>query len=323
MRTLARAKTFPLGKTGHGCLLVTVEELMKRLLVPLLALVLAASGPVAALAESAQDQQTEIQIGQQEYQQLQQKGEIIPSSPYYAILNPIAQQIKRVADRQYFHPFQFILVHETQPNAFAVPGGNVYVTDSLMKFVQNREELAGVLCHETSHDIHHDILNLYIKNQNAARNYTIADLLINMATGGRASGIVDTAANIGFQLNSLHYSRDVEGAADAKGAQTCAQAGSNPWGMVWLFKRFETMDQGSPPNFMSDHPTDQARIAALEQEFRDNPALFGRYSPNIASATSLRAAATGSTHAAAPRTRASSRHNQPFGPGSGYHFGGP
>src|ERR1700682_556759 len=127
---------------------------MKRLLALALTLVLAtlAGGAAPAVAQS-NDDQVEMQIGQQEYQALQQKGEIITSSPYYAVLNPIAQQIKRVADPQYFHPFTFILVHENQPNAFAVPGGNVYVTDSLMKFVENREELAGVLCHETSHHI--------------------------------------------------------------------------------------------------------------------------------------------------------------------------
>src|SRR5260370_41023208 len=140
----------------------------------------ALAGSAPARAQS--NDQTEMQIGQQEYQQLRQKGEIISNSPYYAILKPIGQQIKRVADRQYFHPFQFLLVHEKQPNAFAVPGGNVYVTDSLMKFVRNPEELAGVLCHETYHVIHHDVLHLYQKQQRAATVYTIGDILANIPT---------------------------------------------------------------------------------------------------------------------------------------------
>src|SRR6202163_1540861 len=180
-----------------------------------LSLTVVAAGPMPAAAQS-NDNQVEIQIGQQEYQALQQKGEIITSSPYYAILNPIAQQIKRVADPQYFHPFQFILVHETQPNAFAVPGGNVYVTDSLMKFVENREELAGVLCHETSHNIHHDVLHLYQKQQRVGTTYSIIDVLANVATGGKYSRTIDTAASVGFQIQTLHYSRDVETAADFK-----------------------------------------------------------------------------------------------------------
>src|SRR5476651_2261845 len=136
---------------------------MKRLIATALGLALCAGS--ASIASAADNEQ---QIGQQVYAQLQQKGEIIADSPYYAILNPIAEQIKRVADPQYQFPFNFILVHEKSPNAFAVPGGNVYVTDSLMTFVKNREELAGVLCHETSHDIHHDVVNNQAKDQRLA-----------------------------------------------------------------------------------------------------------------------------------------------------------
>src|SRR6202163_614878 len=193
---------------------------MKRLLAIALTVGIALAGGARPAAAQSNDNQVEMQIGQQEYQTLQQKGEIISSSPYYAILNPIAQQIKRVADPQYFHPFTFILVHENQPNAFAVPGGNVYVTDSLMKFVENREELAGVLCHETSHNIHHDVLHLYQKNQRVGTTYTIIDVLANVATGGKYSRTIDTAASVGFQIQTLHYSRDVETAADFKGAET-------------------------------------------------------------------------------------------------------
>jgi predicted Zn-dependent protease len=292
---------------------------MHRLLaITLIVTVAAVAGGSAPAVAQSNDNQIEMQIGQQEYQTLQQKGEIISSSPYYAILNPIAQQIKRVADPQYFHPFTFILVHENQPNAFAVPGGNVYVTDSLMKFVENREELAGVLCHEASHNIHHDVLHMIQKQQRVGTTYTILDVLANVATGGRYSHTIDTAANIGFQIQSLRYSREVETAADFKGAQTCAQAGSNPWGMVWLFKRFETLNTTAMPNFLSDHPTDEARIAALQQEFRSDPATFGRFSPNIASATALGATPPHVTAASSAAVRKKSKGM--FPPGSGYKY---
>src|SRR5579884_4115496 len=122
----------------------------------LAALIAAAALALACIAPAfayTQEEQTELQIGQQEWQQLQQKGEIVTSSPYYNILNPIAKRIASVADKQYFVPFHFYLVNEKDPNAFAVPGGNVYVTTALMRFVKNKEELAGDLCHETSHDM--------------------------------------------------------------------------------------------------------------------------------------------------------------------------
>jgi predicted Zn-dependent protease len=247
-----------------------------------------AAGPSAQdQIDPAQLQTAETQMGQQFYQQIQQKGEILQGSPYEAVLAPVAAQIKRVADSQYYHPFTFILVHEDQPNAFAVPGGNVYVTDSLMKMVENREELAGVLCHETSHDIHHDVVNNMIKDQRAQRNAGLIAGLASVLTGGHMDGLIGVAANIDVGLTVTRYSRTVETAADIKGADTCAQAGSNPWGMVWLFKRFEKASSGGQLSMLSDHPTDDQRIRALQAHFAQSPSLFRKFSSNMTVATAL------------------------------------
>jgi predicted Zn-dependent protease len=256
---------------------------MKRFLgaVGVAALVFASVAP--AVADTAQDQQTELQIGQQVYQQLQQKGEIITSSPYYNILNPIAARIKRVADQEYFTPFHFILVNETSPNAFAVPGGNVYVTTAMMRFVKNKEELAGVLCHETSHDIHHDVLNLYNKNRNISLIATGLDLLL----GGGRNQVVNSILNLGANIESTRFSRQVEEAADLKGAITCAQAGLTPYGLIWLMQAFQNMNVSKPPEFISDHPSDAHRIGALQDEFARNPGLFAKFNPQIACGTPL------------------------------------
>jgi predicted Zn-dependent protease len=242
-----------------------------------------ALGCVAPALAYTQDEQTEMQIGQQEYQQLQQKGEILTNSPYYAILNPIAAKIKRIADPQYFVPFHFILVNESSPNAFAVPGGNVYVTTAMMRFVKNKEELAGVLCHETSHDLHHDVLNLYQKDQRLSLYGTLAELLL----GRGASGLANAAINIAANLEALHFSRIVEENADHKGAITCAQAGLTPYGLVWLMQAFQTSNMSNPPEVISDHPSDAHRIAALQSEFASDPALFGKYNQQIACGTPL------------------------------------
>jgi predicted Zn-dependent protease len=249
-----------------------------RLLGSLFALLLVAGPAMPALAD-AQEQR----IGQQVYAQLQQRGEIITNSPYYATLNSIADRIKRVADPQYDTPFHFILVHEKNPNAFSVPGGNVYVTDSMMTFAQNKEELAGVLCHETSHTIHHDVVHLAQKQQNV-------DLLANLASillGGR--GLTNFMLGSADQLIGLQFSRGVEHAADYKGAITCAQAGLNPWGMVWLFEHFEAHPtSGRAPEALSDHPRDDHRISDLQAEFAATPALFGHFSSDMSTATPLK-----------------------------------
>jgi len=244
---------------------------------------------VAGMAPVAADD-TEAKIGQQVLAELQQKGEIIPRpNAYYDTLDPIAARIARVADPQYDYPFTFIMVHETQPNAFAVPGGNVYVTDSLMKFVQNKEELAGVLCHETSHDIHHDVVHNMQKEQTVG---TIIGIL-GALTGVDRSGIGQFGENLAYTLQTNNFSRAVETAADHKGAQTCAQAGFNPWGLIWLFQNFDKAATGGSMEALSDHPTNDHRIADLKTYFRSDPALFGHFSSNIATGTPMSSSSSG------------------------------
>ncbi len=254
---------------------------MNRFLALVSAAVLALGCITPALAYT-DEENTELQIGQQEYQQLQQKGEIIRSSPYYATLNSIAARIKPVADQKYFVPFHFLLVHESQPNAFSVPGGNVYVTDSMMSFVKNKEELAGVLCHEVSHDIHHDVYNLYVKDQRLSLYAGLASLLL-----GRNSGLINSGINLLANLQAMHFSRDVEHNADHTGAYICAQSGITPYGMVWLMQQFEANPSGSPPEFLSDHPSDSHRVQALQDEFAADPATFGKFNPDIACSTPI------------------------------------
>ncbi len=213
---------------------------------------------------------------------LSQKGEIIHSSPYYRTLNSIAARVTPVANKKYFTPFHFILVHESQPNAFAVPGGNVYVTDSMMTFVKNKEELAGVLCHEVSHDIHHDVYNLYVKDQRLSLYATGLSLLL----GGR-SQLANTIIGFAANVQALRFSRDVEHNADATGAYVCAQSGITPYGMIWLMKQFEANPSASPPEFLSDHPSDSHRVEALQNEFASDPSTFSRFNSNIACSTPI------------------------------------
>jgi hypothetical protein len=86
---------------------------------PLLAILFTTSLAQAPRPEPVTDQETEL--GQEVYNELLAKGEIINSSPLYESLKPVADAISRVAQSRYPHPFKFFLVHETQPNAFATP----------------------------------------------------------------------------------------------------------------------------------------------------------------------------------------------------------
>src|SRR5262249_16323192 len=159
----------------------------------------------------------------------------------------------RVAQPRYNHPFKFYLVHETQPNAFATPGGNVYVVDSLLYFVRNTEQLAGTLCHEVSHTIHHDTVTLMEKEAALEKRERGPALL----SGPFRAHLL--AILLFGKLHSLSYSRDVESRADLTGSDICAAAGYNPWGLVWLFQDFKNADPNQLPQLLSDHPDDQHR----------------------------------------------------------------
>jgi predicted Zn-dependent protease len=225
-----------------------------------------------------QNQDEEVQLGQEVFNELKAKGEIIESSPLYDQLKPFADAITRAAQPRYNHPFKFYLVHETQPNAFATPGGNVYVVDSLLYFVKNREELAGTLCHEVSHTIHRDTVTLMEKDQKLEKREIGAAILLGPTRAHLLAILL-----LG-KLHSLSYSRDVESRADITGSDICAGAGYNPWGLVWLFQDFDNAKMGQVPQLLSDHPSNQTRVDALEKHFRKDPPVFAKFNPDSKSA---------------------------------------
>jgi beta-barrel assembly-enhancing protease len=245
-------------------------------IVPLLLIFTVACVAQAPRPEPVTDQETEL--GQQVYQELREKGEIIESSPLYDSLKPVADAISRMAQPQYPHPFKFFLVHESQPNAFATPGGNVYVVDSLLYFVKNTEELSGTLCHEVSHTIHRDGISLMEKEKKIERREIAAAVLL-----GPTRAHIIAIALIG-KLHSLGYSREAESKADVTGSDVCAKAGYNPWGLVWLFRDFQNADVKQIPQLLSDHPANGTRIQTLEKHFRDNPSTFSSFSSDPKSA---------------------------------------
>jgi predicted Zn-dependent protease len=238
------------------------------------------AGPAQADA-SAAGQDEELAIGQQTFNELKARAEIVESSPLYDVLLPVIDPILRTAQPRYNHPFKVYIVHEAQPNAFAAPGGNIYVVDALLYFVKNREQLAGTLAHEVAHTIHHDTITLLKKQQGIEKREVGAAVLL-----GPTRAHVLAIALLG-KLHSLSYSRDVESRADLTGSDLCAAAGTNPWGLVWLFQDFHNARAGEIPALLSDHPGDQSRSAALEHHFRRNPGVFGRFNESPGSAAAF------------------------------------
>jgi len=245
------------------------------------ALCFAGVGSVRTASTQEPKQDEEVQMGQEIFNELKAKAEIIESSPLYDTLRPVADAITRAAQPRYNHPFKFYLVHEAQPNAFSVPGGNVYVVDSMLYFVKNTDELAGTLCHEVSHTIHHDSMAKMEEQKKILLREVGAAVLL-----GPSAAHMLAIALLG-DLNSKGYSRDVEERADLTGSDVCATTGYNPWGLVWLFQDFSSANLGHVPELLSDHPNNQHRIDVLKEHFQKNPSVFGKFNSDPKSATPL------------------------------------
>jgi predicted Zn-dependent protease len=153
------------------------------------------------------------------------------------------------------------------------------VVDSLLYFAKDTEQLAGTLCHEVSHTIHRDGVTLMVKQEKIKEREVAAAILL-----GPTRAHLIAIALIG-RLHQLGYSRDAESKADVTGSDICAEAGYNPWGLVWLFQDFQHADVNQIPQLLSDHPADGSRIQTLEKHFRDNPATFSRFNRDPKSAT--------------------------------------
>ncbi len=210
----------------------------------------------APLTITPQERNWEVQVGQQVYTTYAQRGEIVPpQSQLYSILDPVADAIASIANRQYYAPFQFVLLSELQPNAFSIPGGNVYVTTAMLSYLTNRDELAGVLCHEVNHDIHHDMYNVYEEVRRGAQ--------------------------------PIAYERAAETNADRAGAYICAEAGFNPWGMVWNMRLHRGIGQSPQMAATADHPSDDQRLADLVSLLTRDAATFGRFRDDVAASVPL------------------------------------
>lgn len=157
--------------------------------------------------------------------------------------------------------FHFFVVSEIQPNAFAIPGGYIFVFDGLLAKLNSEDELAGVLAHETGHVMH----NHFFKDDSkvtAMSLATIAAILLSRGSGAAAS--IAIAANISAQL---HFSRENEEEADASGMQYLKQAGYDPKGMLNFFQtllNYERINGAEMPAYLETHPALEDRIHLVE-----------------------------------------------------------
>src|SRR3954470_20747820 len=209
--------------------------------------------------------QDDVNVGQQSAVQAEQQLPILNDAQTNAYLNRIGQRLAANAGGPQFQ-YRFRVVNQADINAFALPGGFIYVNRGVIDNASNEGELAGVVAHEISHVALRHATHQASKAYLAQAGISILGGILGGHVGAGAAQIINTVGGIGLNAVFLKYSRDLETQADIRGAQIMAASGYNPRDMVAFFQKLERVDTSKKTNWLSDHPAPPDRIARIEKE---------------------------------------------------------
>jgi hypothetical protein len=210
-------------------------------------------------------------LGLQAAAQVYQQMPVLPdSSPETQYLRQLGQRLVATIPPESSWPFEFHVVAQKEINAFALPGGPMFVNIGTITAASNEAELAGVMAHEMSH-----VYMQHSAKQESKAEWTsglseLASGVLGVAAGGIVGELAQAGIQFGAQGLMLKYSRSAESQADAVGAVILYQAGYNPQAMADFFKTLESQG-GAPPQWLSDHPNPGNREQAIEKEIRNWP----------------------------------------------------
>jgi len=162
------------------------------------------------------------------------------------------------------YPFEFHCVNDKAINAFALPGGYVFVNRGAIEAADNEAQLAGVMAHELSHVALRHGTNQATKAMLAETGLGIFGAVFGDTTGGALLTQLGSFTAGGVLLR---YSRTAESQADVMGTQVLYDTGYDPRAMAQFFEKLEAETKGkNPPEFFSDHPNPEHRVGRVDEE---------------------------------------------------------
>jgi len=162
------------------------------------------------------------------------------------------------------YPWEFHCVNDRSINAFALPGGYVFVNRGAIEAADNEAQLAGVMAHELSH-----VALRHGTNQASRAQLTEGGLGIvgGLLGGGTGAAMIEQLGTFAAGSVLLRYSRSAETQADVSGTQALYDSGYDPRAMAQFFEKLEAESKGkTPPEFFSDHPNPDHRVERVDQE---------------------------------------------------------
>ena len=204
--------------------------------------------------------QQEIEMGGQYAAQINQQLPIVNDPEANRYINLLGDSIARLTSRTDIPDWKFFIVDSREVNAFAVPGGYIYVNRGLIERTQRMDQLAGVLGHEIGHVVKRHSIKQMQQAQGANVGVTLACILTRICD----SQAGQAAIQVGGTALFAKFSRSDENEADAEGIANVVRAGISPNGIPEMFQILLNERQSNPSSvegWFSTHPMEEDRIA--------------------------------------------------------------
>jgi predicted Zn-dependent protease len=212
----------------------------------------------------------DVQLGRQAASEVRGQLPMLNDRPTDALVEQIGRRLVAAVPARFAQPafrYSFDVVNLREINAFALPGGPMFLHRGMLQAARTDDEVAGVMAHELSHVIlRHGTLQA-AKAQKFQLG-ALAGQILGSIVGGQKGAIIAQGSQIGLSTYFLKYSREYEREADLFGAQLMARAGYDPRQMANMFRTIQQQGGTSGPEFLSDHPDPGNRYNAIIREAR-------------------------------------------------------
>jgi len=209
----------------------------------------------------------DVEIGNQAAREAERQFPVINDQIVESYIQSVGDRLVAAIPRQFQHPefnYRFQVVDASDLNAFALPGGPMYVNRGMIQAARNEGELAGVMAHELSHVALRHATAQATKQGSVGNQLGMLGMILGGAVLGGQAGA--QAGMLGAQAWMTKYSREYESQADTLGAQIMATAGYDPHDLANVFQTIARQGGSRGPEWLSSHPDPGNRYDKINRE---------------------------------------------------------